>query len=134
MNPIDENLLWQCFSNYLTTKNYSKHKKSSFKIRVEFLKFISTRINLDFSSLNFEKASFIRPDNLVIIDNAWEKILKQNFQISQEDLNIYYSIKYDPLVSYKDIFRFLEFLSSHDSVIRENSEIFFKVQYISHFT
>lgn len=123
MNPLDENSLWQCFSNYLTLKKkYIRNKKTSFEIRVEFLKFISDHIKLDISSIHFEKALFIRPDNLVIMDNAWKKILKQNFQISQEDLNLYFNIKYNPLVSYEDTFKFLKFLSNHDFTLRENKE------------
>lgn len=121
MNLIDEKLLWESLHKYVITENFTS-TKSGFEIRVEFLKSIAKYTNLDISSVIFEKASFICPDNLVVIDTAWRKILKQNFQISQDDLNIYYRIKYDPLVSEKDILRFLELLRNHDYVIRENSE------------
>lgn len=121
MNIENEKLLWQCLSKYVIGKNF-RSTKSGFEIRVEFLKCIAKYMNMDITSIDFAKTSFISPDNLVIIDNAWNKILKQNFQISQDDLSIYYRIKYDPLVSEKNLVKFILFLRSHDFVVRENSE------------
>lgn len=121
MNFKNEKILWQCLAKYVISENF-RNTKSGFEIRVEFLKSIAKYMNLDITSVQFAKTSFISPNNFIIIDNAWRKILKQNFQISQDDLNVYYRVKYDPLVSDNDLVRFITFLRNHDFIVRENSE------------
>ena len=107
-------------SSYFKLKICSN--QTNFDVRLKILKDIADYINLNISSVKFTNASFIHPDHMQIIDDQWKQILQNDFQISQEDLNIYYQLKYNRLITNHILHKILEFLSNHNYTIRFGKE------------
>lgn len=111
------------FDNVLSNYMLSKFKnQNDFDLRLKVLKDIADYVNLDISSATFTNASFIHPDHINIIDELFKHILQNDFQILQEDLNIYFQFKYNRLITNSILCKIIKFLANHNHIIRYGKE------------
>lgn len=123
---MNKDLFQDTLSRYLLFKLKKKCNKDQFELRLKILVSIADYLNLDIKSNLCKNASFIHPDHRKIIDKKWKQILKNNFQVSQEELNIYYRFTFNTLIPNKDIIKIIDFLANHDYIIRDGNEKFLK--------
>lgn len=119
---MDKDLFKDILSRYVQFKLRNKSNKNEFELRLKILISIADYLNLDIKSSLCKNASFIHPDHRKIIDEKWKQTLKDNFQVSQDELNIYYRFIFNTLTSSKDILHIIDFLANHDYVIRDGNE------------
>lgn len=119
---MNKNLFQDTLSQYVLLKLQNKCNKNEFELRLKILISIADYLNLDIKSNLCKNASFIHPDHRMIINEKWKQILKDTFQISQDELNIYYRFLFNTSISSKDILQIIDFLANHDYVIRDGNE------------
>lgn len=119
---MNQHLFQDTLNRYLLFKIHNNYNKDDFDLRLKILISIADYLNLTIKSSICTNASFIHPDHLRIIDEKWKQILKNNFQISQEDLDIYYCFLFNTLKTKKDIIKNIHFLANHDYVLRNGNE------------
>lgn len=119
---MNKHLFQDTLSRYSLFKIRNNSNKDEFDIRLKILVSIADYLNLDIKSTVCTNATFIHPDHRKIIDEKWKQILKNNFQVSQDELNIYYCFIFDTLKTNKDIIKIIDFLANHDYIIRDGTE------------
>lgn len=119
---MNEHQFQDILSRYLLFENRKNYSKDEFHLRLKILISIANYLNYDLKLYLCTNASFIHPDHRRIIDDKWKQILKNNFQISQDDLDLYYNFLFNILRTNKDIIKIIHYLANHDYVIRDGNE------------
>lgn len=119
---MNQHAFQDTLSRYLLFKIRNNYNKNEFDVRLKILVSIADYLNLDIKSTKCTNASFIHPDHRKIIDEKWKQILRNNFQITQDELNIYYSFIFNTLKTNEDVIKIIHFLANHDYITRDGNE------------
>lgn len=119
---MDEKHFQDTLSQYLLSKLRNPSTQHDFAVRLEILEEIANYLHLDIDLSLCTNAFFIQPEHRKIIDKKCKEILKNNFQVSQEELNIYSRFTYHCSIHQDDIIKIIEFLANHDYIVRDGHE------------
>lgn len=127
---MDEILFKDFLSKYLLLKRQTSYYKTGYDLRLNILKNIANYLNLNLDSGICTNSSFIHPDLIALIDNKWKEILQRNFQISQDELNIIFRLKYERSLTNKNLIKLIEFLANNDYILRDRTEKILKSNFL----